>query len=282
MDGQFLFDRGNQLDDELTIIRHPRMSMYDTVKRLGLAANCKLILDAGDNVSYPGSGQVWSDISGQGNNFNLGVTNVANTDDPTFSGSPGIRGSNYFSSDGGDFCRLAGAVPSWMQNLHKDGALTTMVFWAFMPATGSMFLIGDCQGLFAQIGMTFVLSSGAGDRLRWIVCKTGGTAGLDTGSSGPVFTRSVWAMYSITISENGGASASYFGINGTYTIFNGSVTGPSASNASYVMEIMGGGNGGVPAASGSRMGSCAVWEGQALAQSDITNIFNYTRGRYGI
>ena len=71
-----------------------------------LTTNLKLCLDAGDINSYSGSGQKWLDRSGLGHDFFLGVDGSANTDDPTFNGSPGNASSNeYFSVDGGDFFR---------------------------------------------------------------------------------------------------------------------------------------------------------------------------------
>ncbi|MER8567622.1 hypothetical protein NKH85_17090 [Mesorhizobium sp. M0924] len=279
MDGLFAYDRGNQLDDELTIIRHPRMSMFDTVKRLGLATNCKLILDAGDKASYSGSGQVWSDISGQGNNFNLGASNAANTDDPTFSGSPGIRGSNYFSSDGGDFFRMAVATPAWMQNLHKDGALATYLMWGYAPTTGALVAFGDGSTTFANIGV--LVGLGSGGSMTYLVNRANaGAAGIL--ATGPAFTRNVWGLYSFSINENGGATASFMGINNSYSTFDAAVTSPSASNASFTPEVMAGGNGVSIAGNGSRVGSIALWEGVALSQANVTDIFNYTRGRYGV
>lgn len=51
-----------------------------------------LHLDAGDTTSYPGTGTVWTDISGKGNNFNI-VASAYNSSGPKymdFNGSYGI------------------------------------------------------------------------------------------------------------------------------------------------------------------------------------------------
>ncbi|MER9496287.1 hypothetical protein NKI86_31480 [Mesorhizobium sp. M0320] len=113
-------------------------------------------------------------------------------------------------------------------------------------------------------------------RLGWIhalSCLSCERRGWHSGDRS-AFTRSVWGMYSFSINENGGATASFMGINSSYSTFNAAVTSPGASNASYTPELMAGGNAVSIAGSGARMGVLAIWEGAALSQAGIIAISN--------
>ncbi|MER9524073.1 hypothetical protein NKI96_10855 [Mesorhizobium sp. M0292] len=255
-----------------------KLNFFQRLDLLGLTTNLKLCLDPGATGSYPGSGQVFNDISGGGLVFNVGQTSAAEASDPTFTGTANGRSSEYFSSDGADYFRMSTATPAWMQNLHKDGVLATYIMWGWAPASGALVAFGTGSTAFAQIGVLVGLGSGGG--MTYLVNRANAAAGNFT--TGPTFTRSVWGMYSFSINENGGATASFMGINSTYTAFNAAVTSPSVSNASYTPEVMAGGNAASIAGSGSRLGALAIYEGVALTQAQVTSIFEATRARYGV
>ena len=49
-----------------------------------ITAGLQLHLDAGDAGSYPGSGQVWSDLTANDFDFHIGETSSSERSDPTF------------------------------------------------------------------------------------------------------------------------------------------------------------------------------------------------------
>jgi hypothetical protein len=83
-------------------------------------------LDATRTTSYSGTGQTWNnliatpaDSSSQSTyNFYFGADANASTDDPTFTGSAGSP-SAYMAFDGGDRFKLASAMTTFLNNLHK-------------------------------------------------------------------------------------------------------------------------------------------------------------------
>src|SRR5688572_10725967 len=102
---------------------------------LGLTANLKLCLDAGDNLSAPAAATSWLDRSGNGYDFFRGTTSGADATDPTFNGTPGeLSAAEYWSFDGGDFFRYDTTNETWMQNLHKNNALLSFFCWLYLPS----------------------------------------------------------------------------------------------------------------------------------------------------
>ena len=59
-----------------------------------ITAGLQLHLDAGDAGSYPGSGQVWSDLTANDFDFHIGETSSSERSDPTFNGSAGAKSIN--------------------------------------------------------------------------------------------------------------------------------------------------------------------------------------------
>lgn len=91
-------------------------------------------LDATCSSSYSGSGQVFAnlettpaDSSAQSAyNFDIGASNSATTDDPTFVGSAGDAAA-YFSLDGGDLFELNGSVTQFIKDWAKT--VSGQDFW---------------------------------------------------------------------------------------------------------------------------------------------------------
>ena len=82
-----------------------------------------LCLDAGLTASYPGSGTVWYDISGNNNNFNL-------TNGPTFSSA---NGGNIVFDGTNDYGSSASTI-----NLSSLTSITTEVWFKPSTTSGSM------------------------------------------------------------------------------------------------------------------------------------------------
>lgn len=254
-----------------------RQRVAPLLQRLGLAANLRLLLDAGDGNSYPGSGQNWTDLSGNAYNFLLGATSSAEASDPTFNGAAWhLGGTEYFSFDGGDYFTLGQANPTWANNLHKNGALYTIVSWVYFGS------LSDSNLIFGTLG-----SSGANIGIRYRGTAAG-KFNLNPGSSQTQFTSTLaytaaaWQFVALSINENGGAAGGIFRCNGTSETFNPNYSGPSASNANSVAQIAAQGSAMTPIVTGSRMGMFAVFEGAALADADLAAIFAATRSRYGV
>lgn len=107
--------------------------------------SCVFDVDATQILSYPGTGQVWSNLvaapadgSAQtAYDFNLGSSSSPGTDDPTFVGTAGSS-SAYFSTDGTDLFTLAGANTPLLRDLHKTtGASNFWLAVAWRPADES-------------------------------------------------------------------------------------------------------------------------------------------------
>lgn len=259
-------------------------TLITALRNAKLQAMPKLCIDAADIKSYPGSGQVLTDVSASGLTFNFGATTGISTDDPAFNGTAGKLDANeFFSFDGGDYFKLGSANPSWVDNLHKDNALSSGVFW-INPAVNnvSQALFGTNDFTNAQVGFAFALA--AAGTMALYICRANGSVGLN--ATAQAYAASAWQMVSYSHNEGGGAGASWFGVNSAYTNFNGAVTSPSAAAATYPLDIGSPGNGGVSfggkLSNGSRIGCGAIWEGVALTQAEITAIFNATRRRFGV
>lgn len=63
-----------------------------------------LHLDARDATSYGGTGQTWTDISGNGDDYWLGIDGTTEpSNDPTFSGSAGDSAARFVMTNGNEF-----------------------------------------------------------------------------------------------------------------------------------------------------------------------------------
>lgn len=99
-----------------------------------------LVLSASDPLSYPGSGQAWTDRA-QGATYQFGTTSGAEASDPTFSAGP----PPAFLFDGGDsFVRTAGAAA--FADLHKAGsAYVIAVLYRVGSLAANQHLVSTCR-----------------------------------------------------------------------------------------------------------------------------------------
>lgn len=253
------------------------LSLLQSLQSLGLTANLKLCLDAGDSSSYSGAGQPWLDTSGNGFDFNRGATSGAEGSDPTFNGTAGgLSASEFMSFDGGDYFRYDSANETWMHNLHKDNAALTAFFWAYGAGTDS--LCGTNGNVNTNIGMFLRAATGTGN-IQFQVTNGGAGAALSKTTAALGYTASQWNFVGITYDEAAGAGT--INCNGTTEAVSGGYTTPSAANATFTMELGARGNAQSLFAAGGRMGGLAMFDA-ALSAAQLMSIFNETRGRYGI
>lgn len=255
--------------------------MIYVARKLGLANNIRLCLDAGDDASYS-SGQSWLDRSGNGYDFFRGADGSATATDPTFNGTAGRRSSGeYWSFDGGDYFTYDTTNETWMQNLHKDNAIFTAVAWFYCAAVnGSIF--GTSQAVDTNVGTDFIIGGAATSLILGVRKGSTGSALaiLSTDISLGTLTTSAWSMCSISVDE--GATTGLMGINGNFATFTSTYTSPSASNATSTMQIGAAGGGQRILPNNSRLASLMMWEGRALSQGELQALFQATRVRFGV
>jgi hypothetical protein len=91
-------------------------------------------VDAANTTSYPGTGQQWFDLTGNGHHFDLGATSAADAADPTFS-------AGSFEFDGNDFFTKSETNGAYVNSIHKAGATLTVEIWQYVPAVLNNFHI---------------------------------------------------------------------------------------------------------------------------------------------
>lgn len=256
-------------------------SLIDILGALGLTTNLKLCLDAGDSASYA-SGQKWLDRSGGGYDFFLGSDGTSGTNDPTFNGTPGgLSNAEYFSFDGGDYLTYDAANEAWMNNLHKNNARSAGFAWVYITSSGGNKSIFGTNGGVpgANIGVHFIV--GATMNLIYRSINTTIPNSLDRDWAASIPTNQ-WVFLAYNHNEGGGAGQSFLYFDGTTDTFDGAVPVPSASDATYTMQVGARGNNNGAAASGSRIGMLGIWEGGNLTVSQFNQIRAMTRGRFGV
>lgn len=256
-----------------------RSSLLQIINSLGLQTNLKLCLDAGDAASYDPSVQTakWLDTSGNGCDFYRGSSTGGDAAEPTFNGTAGALTSNeYFSFDGNDYFSYDSANETWMDALHNDGAIWSAFAMVNLPSTSiiNIFTTGAAATYYgAGIGLNT-------NTLRLSV-TTPTTAQNSNASAGAV-TTSAWGPLGYGLSENGGSSGSSFiitgGSTGTWNASNSLVAsnapGPATIGASAAKTNL------LPA--GSKLACLAVWQGTALTTTNLSDIYNAIKGRFGL
>ncbi|OBQ74521.1 hypothetical protein [Mesorhizobium erdmanii] len=123
-----------------------RRKVVDLVRDAGLISSLQMCFDPGDRFSYPGSGQTFFDVSGNGYQMTLGTLATPSTDDPTFNGrADGQSSGEFFSFDGGDILQLT-ANDTFVQSLHKLGASFTFLVIAAGFTAGSEGVLLNTKG----------------------------------------------------------------------------------------------------------------------------------------
>lgn len=259
----------------------PQPNLFEIITTASLTTNLKVCLDAGALASYSGSGQPWLDLSGNGFDFNRGLTSGSEASDPTFNGSAGaVTSGEYFSLDGGDWFTYDSASESWMETLHKDNAIFTIMAMIYTPTgqTGGQRLFGNAGNNIANSGITVRNN-------RWQVFNGGGVAhdtSLDSAAN-----ADAWNMVGWSINEAGG-NVSFGYLNGSHNTvsssntFDAAYTSPSAAATAFTLDIGAEGNGQAPCGSGIRFGGVAIWQGSALTKANFDTIWTAWRTRYGL
>lgn len=205
-----------------------------------------LHLDAANPKSYPGSGTVWRDLSGLGNNGTLvnGVGyNNANNGSIVFDGV-----NDYSTVSYNPVFRLLTS--------------TTINFW-YYPVTSSGYMLG-----YAKSGWT-----------GYIIGPTGinysGQSGSNDFSRSITSTLNQWQMFTWVIDRTSNIYTTY---QNSIQTNNGSITHPSVSDVTSLYI----GARGVPDNFYNGRVSNLIYYNRALSAAEIKQNFEALRGRYGI
>ena len=266
---------GLYMTDPLKGIRN---KLIDAITDLSLTTNLQLCLDAGDGDSYT-SGNKWLDVSGNGHDFFLGSDGATASEKPTFNGTVnGVSANEYWSFDGGDFFRLENANPAWVDNLHQDTAVLSVLAIIGNSIHGGGGAICGTSGFSnANNGMIF-LKSGSGTTIfQNTVGGLGGTV-QSQNAIGKMTDDDVLNSIAFALDDDAGGTASRFVFNGVEdSTFDGSFGTPNAGAATYKMEIAAGGNAQKILESTDKLAALAIWEnaggsGAALTTANFADL----------
>lgn len=184
------------------------LNLYEAIQSAGETANLTMCLDAGAMASYVGSGIVWLDLSGSGNNFDKGVGAAA----PTFNGTAGsLNESTYFSFDGGDYFTPSDANGAFWDGYSVTLNPVTVYAVVQLPSAADATLIGThiAHTTNPNAGIGFGFRAAAVD----LAVGCGWTSGSNVRSSvstyptGSPFTCG-WGV------DDVGVALNYYSING--------------------------------------------------------------------
>ena len=97
-----------------------------------------------------------------------------------------------------------------------------------------------------------------------------------------------WHLFGVSIDEATGAGGGFLFKDGDYDqvgsadTFDATYTSPSASNATYTLEIGATEQGNRKLASGSRVAGVMVWEGGIITKANMVTLWNAQKDRFGL
>ena len=231
-----------------------------------------LHLDAGNAASYPGSGTVWTDISGNGNNGTL-------TNAPTYSSANGgaivFDGSNDYVSIGS-------------QNIIGTGnAPYTTEFWLYNTKNFASGAYSIIYRLKQDTETLFVFYNNAGTLLMWSAFRNEAQLSLPITISDYL---NKWVCVSLVYNGGGKSTASsYTYYRNGVSLGSGSTNLGNAGGVGSNCNLIGlDGNATTPCnvvtTSGQIQGNLAAFKvyNRALSATEVTQNYNALRGRYGL
>lgn len=211
-----------------------------------------LCLDAANPKSYPGSGTIWSDLSGNGNNAT-------------------ISNGSYDSANGGSIAFNGTTTGAYFTVIANSGDFTCEI-WAKQTSAnyGSAMMFGGSNGI-----------TGA-DNCQLIVFGGDGSIGLALGNN-PVSVSP--ANASSATSVNNWYQVIYSRSGSTINIYANGVFKSSGTSATQLRIDRLGNIGGINGSLGKwllgNISNAKVYN-RALSASEVLQNFNALRGRYGI
>jgi hypothetical protein len=212
-----------------------------------------LALDAGNHISYPGSGTVWTDLSGQGNNGTL-VNGVGYSNET--GGTLVFDGVNDHVDMGDKFNTPAGTISFWIK-------LTNSIAVPSSQNQRPWGKNGDFEGRWGGSANTTQNASYSVD--------IAGTANSLTIQNS--WSNNIW--YNVTLTYNSSANTSQIYVQGILDT-TGTAGNPSAlSGIFYIGRSSAGGN------INGNISQFTVYN-RALTASEVLQNYTATKGRYGL
>jgi hypothetical protein len=261
-------------------------TLYDVILKAGLTTGLQICLDAGDKLSYDpaqADPQVWRDRSGNGFDFHRGLTGSAAGDDPTFNGKAGdLSNKTYWSSDGGDAFDYDAANEAWMNNLHLDNAVMSVLACAYPAAASENVIFGT---IYTAPGVHLRVDSAGKLAFRQNNAATSFNKTADNAMS-----ATAWNVVGMTLDEAGGANASFFYRDGAYdpagglNTWDGAYNTPGGTSGHFAIMAEGSDDTttySLVSPNGMRLKFFALWT-VALTKANFDALFAALRGRQGI
>lgn len=203
------------------------LPLWDIMGRAGLQGNATICLDAGDPLSWAGTGK-WMDRTAGGYDFYLGLSSAPESADPAFSGTVGdLTTSTYWNWDQAGDCFSYDAAPeAFMQSWHHDNAAFTMM---------SLFRLSALPVAWGGLVATVDVTANT-DGMVWGVNSSGKLFYRATGAVADIKMVTMdnalsigWHMVAVSFNESAGAGGAFFHVDGAYA----PVSGSDTWNASY-------------------------------------------------
>jgi prepilin-type N-terminal cleavage/methylation domain-containing protein len=222
-----------------------------------------LHLDAGNLASYPGTGNTWFDLSGNGNNGTL---------------FPSIGGPTYNSANGGSFS-FDGVNDFVNSNFGPklgpgDEFSSTIWFQTIVSQTGRLIEARDSS----KIGNPLIALLLGNNRIDFLARGQNGSR-RDIIASGINYTDGEWRMVTVNITET----------SNTQLFVNGILVGSNNSGIDSRIDLSG-----TPLAIGARnlegnidafltgnISQVSIYN-RALTSEEVQQNFNASRGRFGL
>lgn len=222
------------------------VSDFQDIKQI-VTSGSILYLDAGNPASYPGTGTIWTDLSGNNNSGSL-------INSPTFNsannGSLVFNGTNQYANTANTVNLTTATFLMWIKSNGNQDQYDGMIFSRDTQATGMNFQSSN------QIGYT------------WNSAEFGWASGLSV-------PNSEWCMVSVVVNPSN-AIAYLYKQSGITTATNTTTHSTSTGNKFVIGQDT----------FGSRFinanVSLVMVYNRALSQAELTQNFNATKYRYGI
>ena len=218
-----------------------------------------LALDAADKNSYPGSGTIWNDMSGNGNNGTL-------TNGPTFNSANG--GSIVFDNVN-DYVNLG--TPSTLAGLQVP---LTISLWAKIPTTDSYDVLYSAYGSTINSRLYSMLRLDSGT-FKYFTSTSNGSF-QQYGTLVPI--TNVWNFYAVTVSGTVSSASLTIYLNTLSQSF--SLSALSAT-PDLTVPIRIGANGSGTEPWNGNIASCSVYN-KALSAQEILQNYNAQKSRFNL
>lgn len=248
--------------------------LIDIITNLGLEGNLVYCLDAADPNSYSGTGQTWSDVSGNGNDFFRGETSGSESKDPTFntSGWWDFGTDQYFSQSS------ASKLTS-IDDCHQNNALCTFFVRMYPKTATSTIFNNNINGSnLNDVGVQWRIRSDG--RLEFQAFRPPVNQIALAALSTDTVAIDAWHNIATSIDEATGAGGGFHWADNAYLqisasdTFNATYTSPNTGVATDIPNI-GHTSNFIPSqgfASGTKLAAFALWSGVALTKANLDAI----------